>query len=191
MVTEPREAAGGIARGAASVPANKPVACAFMSSERPPAEINEGSRGPIPCYTFPENIAIALDAANRYARWRSRPAGSTMTLGTAAENAIRTVVDRLLATASGPIWVLARELFAMLEAASIDAAESVQAGLEEAPDVAQRIGFPLVAKIVSPDVVHKSDIGGVIMGLRSADDVAQAAARFKRRMEELGKRYSL
>ncbi len=36
---------------------------------------------------------------------------------------------------------------------------------------AERIGYPLVAKIISPDVIHKSDVGGIVMGLRSAAEV--------------------
>lgn len=42
---------------------------------------------------------------------------------------------------------------------------------EEAVKFANTIGFPTVLKIVSPDIIHKSDIGGVIVGLTNADDV--------------------
>jgi acetyl-CoA synthetase (ADP-forming) len=42
---------------------------------------------------------------------------------------------------------------------------------EEAVKFANSIGFPTVLKIVSPDIIHKSDIGGVIVGLKNADDV--------------------
>jgi acetyl-CoA synthetase (ADP-forming) len=42
---------------------------------------------------------------------------------------------------------------------------------EEAVKFADAIGFPAVLKIVSPDIIHKSDIGGVIVGLKDADDV--------------------
>ena len=42
---------------------------------------------------------------------------------------------------------------------------------EEAVKFANAIGFPTVLKIVSPDIIHKSDIGGVIVGLKNADDV--------------------
>jgi acyl-CoA synthetase (NDP forming) len=188
MVTEPAQIAQGIAGGAAQVPAHKPVACAFMSSEPTPAEINAGARGAIPCYKFPENVAIALEAANHYRRWRSRPRGVTMGLGAAAETAIRAVVDRVLSTATGPTWLAPRELTTVLEAAGIQVATGEQSSLEDAPVIADRIGYPLVAKIVSPDVVHKSDVGGVIMGLHSVTDLQQALAQMKRRMDELGKR---
>jgi acetyl coenzyme A synthetase (ADP forming)-like protein len=188
MVTEPVEIGRGIARGAAAVPSDKRIACAFMSSEQPPDEINAGPRGAIPCYKFPENIAIALDAANRYGRWRSRPRGATLSLGTAAENAIRAIVDQALAGTDGPMWLPQRELSAVLVAAGIEVVRGELTSVEQAPAAAEQVGFPLVAKIVSPDVLHKSDVGGIIMGLRSAAEVEAAVARLKRRMEELGKR---
>ncbi len=45
---------------------------------------------------------------------------------------------------------------------------------EEAQSLAGNIGYPVVLKIVSPDVVHKSDTGGVKLGLKTPDEVAQA-----------------
>lgn len=45
---------------------------------------------------------------------------------------------------------------------------------EEAAAIAERVGYPVVAKIVSPDIAHKSDVGGVLVGLRNAAEVTQA-----------------
>jgi len=188
MVTEPVEIARGIAKGAAAVAPGKPIACAFMSSEQPPAELNLGPRGTIPCYKFPENAAIALEAANRYGRWRDRPKGSTLAFDKTAESTIRAVVEQVLADADGPRWLGPRELSTVLAAAGIDVVIGEQTSVEEAPAVAEAIGYPLVAKIISPDVVHKSDVGGIVMGLRSAAQVKQAANLIKTRMEELDKR---
>ena len=188
MVTEPVEIARGIARGAAAVPAGKPVACVFMSSQGHPAELNAGPRGALPCYSFPENAAIALAAANRYGHWRSRPMGTTLKLEQDAEEAIRSVVDRAMAGADGPRWLAPRELSAVLAAAGIDVAIAEQSSVEDAPMVAERIGYPLVAKIVSPDVIHKSDVGGIIMGLHSSSAVEAAVRRLKGRMDDLDKR---
>ena len=188
MVTAPVEIARGIARGAAEVPAEKPIACAFMSSEQPPDEINAGPRGSIPCYKFPENIAIALQAANHYGRWRERPRGNIETLGEAGETAIRAVIDHALEGADGPRWLAPDRLSAILQAAGIEVIASAQTTVEQAPAVAQSLGFPLVAKIISPDVIHKSDVGGIVMGLRSAPEVEAAVGRLRDRMSELGKR---
>jgi acetyl coenzyme A synthetase (ADP forming)-like protein len=188
MVTQPIDIARAIAGGAAAVPAGKPIACAFMSSEQVPDEINLGSRGAIPCYKFPENVAIALEAAARYGRWRIRPRGVTLTLGPDAETAIRATVDRALAEADGPRWLAQQDLASILTAAGIGVVVSEQTTVANAAVAAERLGYPLVAKMISPDIVHKTEVGGVIMGLRSAAEVAQAAARLKRRSDELGKR---
>jgi acyl-CoA synthetase (NDP forming) len=48
---------------------------------------------------------------------------------------------------------------------------------KEAVQVAERVGYPVVAKVVSPDVLHKSDAGGVAVGLENASQVREAYAR--------------
>lgn len=48
---------------------------------------------------------------------------------------------------------------------------------EEAVEYAKEIGYPVVLKIISPDIVHKSDVGGVAINLRSEDEVRQAYRR--------------
>jgi 3-hydroxypropionyl-CoA synthetase (ADP-forming) len=53
----------------------------------------------------------------------------------------------------------------------------VVATAQEAVRVAERIGFPVVLKIESPDVIHKTDVGGVVLGLRSAREVAEGVQR--------------
>jgi acetate---CoA ligase (ADP-forming) subunit alpha len=55
---------------------------------------------------------------------------------------------------------------------------------EEAEAAASRMGFPVVLKAVSPDVTHKSDVGGVILGLRSAREVTDAFDRIRRNLAE-------
>jgi len=50
------------------------------------------------------------------------------------------------------------------------------------------MGYPLVAKAVVPDIIHKSDVGGVIMGLESAEAVAEAIETLSDRMRSIGKR---
>ena len=45
---------------------------------------------------------------------------------------------------------------------------------EEAIQIAQKLGFPLVAKVVSAEIIHKTDIGGIVVGLRDSTEVAEA-----------------
>jgi hypothetical protein len=56
-------------------------------------------------------------------------------------------------------------------------AEGPAASVEDALSVAARIGYPVVLKTGRPDVLHKTDAGGVIVGIRGADDLRDAAAR--------------
>jgi acyl-CoA synthetase (NDP forming) len=58
---------------------------------------------------------------------------------------------------------------------------------KEAMSIAERIGFPVVLKIVSPDVIHKSDIGGVLVGIKDAQQIRQG---FSQIADELHKRKS-
>jgi acyl-CoA synthetase (NDP forming)/RimJ/RimL family protein N-acetyltransferase len=104
------EAAAAIARGAAQIPAHKPIATVCLPAAGIPAELFSGARGIIPVYSFPENPAIALGAAWRYSRWRTRPCGSTAALGRFARDTIRAVVDRALAEGHGACWLARDEI---------------------------------------------------------------------------------
>jgi acetate---CoA ligase (ADP-forming) len=188
MVTRPEDAAAGIARGAAAVPDEKPVLAVFLSTQGAPAVLDAGPRGHLPSFSFPENAAKALASAYHYGNWRSRPKGTPFTLSKFARSAVRAVIDRVLGGAEGPRWLEPRDIFTVLRAAGIEVAHTEQTTVEEAPTIAQTLGYPLVAKIVSPDVQHKSDIGGVIMDLNSANEVAEAVAHLKERTRATGAR---
>ncbi len=54
--------------------------------------------------------------------------------------------------------------------------------VEESVACAERIGYPVALKLISPQVLHKSDVGGVVLGLRSAAQVRQAAAQIRDRL---------
>jgi acyl-CoA synthetase (NDP forming) len=186
MVSRPEEIAAAIARGAGDVPAHKPVLCVFLSSKGAPALLSQGPRGKLPAFSYPENAAMALAAAERYGRWRTRPRGRALTLNRLAETTIRAVVDRVLEGADGPRWLDADDLATVLRAAGIGFADAATVAPDEAVATAERVGFPLVAKAVAPGVVHKSDVGGVVLGLDSSAAVARAVATLQERMRAIG-----
>lgn len=61
---------------------------------------------------------------------------------------------------------------------------SVAKNAEEAVKSAEKIGYPVVMKIVSPDVIHKFDVGGVLINLKTAREVESA---FKKILENVKK----
>ncbi|MFC1949000.1 acetate--CoA ligase family protein [Chloroflexota bacterium] len=63
----------------------------------------------------------------------------------------------------------------LLKEAGIDVVDTrLAASREEASSVSEKLGFPVVLKIVSPDVVHKSDAGGVKLDLKTVEQVGKA-----------------
>ncbi len=186
MVMQPEAAAAGIARGAAAMPAHKPVLTVFLSTAGTPPELNQGARGAIPAYKFPENAAMALAAATRYGRWRARARGEVVTLGRFARETIRTVVERALEDAVTPRWLGPIDLAMMLRAAGIEVALAERTAVGDARAVAERLGYPLVAKAIVPGLVHKSDVGGVILDLDSSIAVADAVRTLQERTAAIG-----
>lgn len=78
------------------------------------------------------------------------------------------------------------ETKAILRTYGLAVVETRQAAtVEEAVTAAQHIGYPVAVKILTPDVMHKSDFGGVTLDLDSPEAVRVAAQRMRRRLEEL------
>jgi acetyl coenzyme A synthetase (ADP forming)-like protein len=183
VVTKPEAIAEAIARGAAKVPAHKPVVAVFMSSDGVPVSLSKGPRGKIPTYAFPENAAMAIAAANRYARWRERPRGNITTLPLDRERELRSFIERIASTGDSS-WLAPGDVAKILALADIPLAPlvTVSPDPEVAAHATNELGFPVVAKAVASRLVHKTDVGGVILDLRSADAVRDAVRTLAARM---------
>jgi acetate---CoA ligase (ADP-forming) len=76
-----------------------------------------------------------------------------------------------------PVPVPSAKAHAMLTAAGVPLVScALAAGPDEAAATAEKLGFPVALKIESPDIQHKVDVGGVVLGLQDADAVRAAAA---------------
>ncbi|MEM0020627.1 MAG: acetate--CoA ligase family protein [Fervidicoccaceae archaeon] len=81
--------------------------------------------------------------------------------------------------------LLEHESMALLEAYDIPVAPYFF--IKDEKDVvkaAEKVGFPAVLKIVSPDIVHKSDVGGVIIGINSLEEMKNAVNKIKENVEK-------
>jgi acetyl coenzyme A synthetase (ADP forming)-like protein len=89
------------------------------------------------------------------------------------KKAVQEILDRV--AAEGRSALTAPEGRAVVEAYGISTpAEALASTAEQAMDVAQRIGFPVVMKIVSPEILHKTDAGGVVVGVGSSTEAEWA-----------------
>ncbi|HUT72672.1 MAG TPA: acetate--CoA ligase family protein [Desulfatiglandales bacterium] len=78
-------------------------------------------------------------------------------------------------------WVLEPEAKRLFSLAGLDVPKFMWATeIEEAVRFAQEIGYPVVAKVVSPRVLHKSDVGGVVVGIGSDEKLSESFGRFSR-----------
>jgi acetyl coenzyme A synthetase (ADP forming)-like protein len=180
------EVAAAIAEGAAAVPALKPVASVFLSSKGTPPALARGPRGRLPSYSFPENAARALAAAVKYGRWRERPPGTPLVLVPEARAAVRAVVERALPPGDGARWLEPAEAEVLLAAAGIRVAASRVVPPDAAVRTAGRMGYPVVVKAIAPGLLHKSDVGGVVLGLDSDEAVASAVTAMRDRLKGAG-----
>jgi acetyl coenzyme A synthetase (ADP forming)-like protein len=167
------DVAEAIVAAARTAPA-KPVLAVLMGRDGLPQGRAELHQAGIPAYIFPESAARALAALNRYRDWIERPQPDRSPLPVDAARGAA-IVQRAVSERRAKLSEIeALELFA---AYGIPTAPAALA--KDASDAAARaaaIGFPLAMKIVSPDIVHKTDVGGVKLDVGSADEARAAFA---------------
>jgi acyl-CoA synthetase (NDP forming) len=129
----------------------------------------------IPHFRFPEDAARALSAMARYVRWRKRPRTEVVHFDDVQPDKVREIIAK--ARSEGRRFLPEPEAHAVLRAYGLPMSRSGYARDEaEAVRAAREIGFPVVLKIVSPQIVHKVDVGGVRLNLESEADVKKAYA---------------
>ncbi|WP_431895560.1 acetate--CoA ligase family protein [Nonomuraea sp. bgisy101] len=121
--------------------------------------------GRVPAYAFPEQALAALAHAVHYAEWRPEPAAEPPDADVEAA--------RKIVRAEPEGWLSPTAAARLLRCYGIAVCESVAAdGPASAAGAAARVGLPAVLKAIGP--VHKSDVGGVRMNLRTQDEVRRA-----------------
>jgi acetyl coenzyme A synthetase (ADP forming)-like protein len=151
---------------------DKPILGAFMGEERAKAGVDVLASYHIPNYMFPEQAARAFAAMRDYIAARDRPDPEYVSFEV-DKAAVVEVFDK--ARAEGRVSVGELEARAVAEAYGLRLPQSrLAATADEAVTIAAEIGYPVVLKIASPDILHKTDVGGVKVDLRSATDVRDA-----------------
>jgi acetyltransferase len=126
----------------------------------------------VPSYIFPESAARALGALARYGEILARPPREVPELHDERARAAPIVEGALRAGATRLSEV---DSLALVRAYGISTIESdVATDATDAVQMAESLGYPVVLKIVSPEISHKSDVGGVRLGLRDASGVRAA-----------------
>jgi len=163
--------------------AGKTIVTSFMGGKRIEDGLRLMCQKKVPNYSFPERAISSVEAMYKYALWQKKTARETKEIPVQKEKA-----SSILET----VRQAGRRNLDELEAKQVVSAygfripKSILAVSEtEAVKAAEEIGYPVVIKISSPDILHKSDFGGVITGIKNADevkkcfcDILQKARRF-------------
>jgi len=168
-MTQPAETARAVA---ACVRGNKPVLAAFMGGQDVMPGREELVASNLPDYTSPERAVAALKAMVDYAAWRRRPPRVVTRFPVN-----RRRVERVLArhVRAGALQIREVEAKEILRAYDFNVPPGeVALSVDDAVEIAQRVGYPVAIKIVSPDIIHKSDFGGVRLHLTNAEAVRDA-----------------
>jgi acetyltransferase len=162
--SEPEKTAEVIAELSADQP--KPVIASYMgaASIGPALDLLNDHR--IPNYPFPERAVSALRAMYAQRVWSERPTGEYASFDVDKER-VRKLFESI--RASGRVALSEIEARDVIEAYGMRLPQSRLAqSPDEAATIAAEFGFPVVMKISSPDILHKSDIGGVKVGIADA-----------------------
>jgi len=169
-----------IVRTAAANP-DKPVLASFMGEADVRTGIDILQRNHIPHYILPESMASAFAAAREVER-----------LGAVTREPVARFEDvdpvrarQVLSQAGDQGYLPEAQAFQVLEAYGLPVlGTDVAATADEAAAAAARAGFPAVMKVNSPDVVHKLDVGGVMLDIATGEE---AHAAFESIVAAVGK----
>ncbi len=151
---------------------DKPVLACFMGAGLVEKGVEVLQNGKIPQYRSPEDAVETLHVMVDYVRWRSKPK-RVVKLFPVNRRKVEKIIERHLRLGIREIGET--EAKDILEAYGFATPQgAVATSPEHAASIAQQIGFPVVMKIWSPDIIHKSDVGGVKVGLRSVSEVMDA-----------------
>jgi acetate---CoA ligase (ADP-forming) len=191
LVTRAEDVARTIA-AAAEAAADKPVVACFLGRVGVPAGLRgDEHHRTIPSFAFPEAAAHALGRVADLADWRRRPVGNVPTFADVDLDGARAIVAAALRAAAergaaddAGTWLDQRDAGALLGCFGIPVVGFAPvADAEAAVAAAESLGYPVALKAAAPEMVHKSDSGGVALDL---SDAAAVKAAFTEMSRSLG-----
>ncbi len=151
---------------------DKPVLACFMGEARVTNGIEILTKNGVPNYPFPERAARAFRAMADYRQIKTRPLPEFAHYDVDRQ-AVRQTLERV--ASEGRSSIGDSEARSVLQAYQMKIPRSELASTpDQAVEIARQIGYPVVLKIASPDILHKTDVGGVKVNLRNASELRDA-----------------
>lgn len=172
-ITNPREIGDAVIEAIRETATDKPVIVSLIGGDESLEEcerlINQG----VPCYESPEKAVSALGAIYEYKRARERALKKTYPVLKVDKKAVEAIIKRALE--EGRAALTPSESIAVAESYGIPVLEKPLARTPgEAVNMAEKLGYPVVLEVESPQVIHKTDVGGIRLNLRNKEEVQRA-----------------
>ena len=150
----------------------KPILAAFLGGPKIAEAVGLLRRGGVPQYDSPEGAVTTLRVMSNYVAWQNRPK-RVVKLFPVNRRKVEQIIERHLRR--GVREIAEMESKDILEAYGFVTPKGMIAtSAEQAAGIADQLGYPVVMKIWSPDIIHKSDVGGVKVSLNSPQQVMDA-----------------
>ncbi len=160
---------------------DKPLAVSFMGSPTVKSGVEQMNQADIATTAFPEPSAKGLAKFGKFAKWTKQDDQTVLTY----DDVDRDKVAEILAQAKeeGKTSFPEAEAMAIVKAYNFPLLQSkIATSVEEAQQISAEIGGKLAMKIVSPDILHKSDVGGVMLNVTAKT----VEAKYQEMMEQVG-----
>jgi acetyl coenzyme A synthetase (ADP forming)-like protein len=167
----PMHTAGAVAKAIIPIIHNteKPVTIALMGERLIQEAVEHFRAARVPEYRFPERAASALAVLAQRAEYLALERDSRYSKISVDQKAVQNILDQC---DNKPGFLSASDTSAILEAYHLPGVPlRLATSPDEAVQYAQELGYPVVLKIASPGITHKSDIGGVMLNLLNAEAV--------------------
>lgn len=160
--------------------AEKPITAVFMGFDEDSPAIRRLREAKIPNYSFPESASYALRAMYDYSLILRMPSEKPPKPLRVDDKSVKETIAKARQERRRGLTI--EEASVIAETYGIPMPKAFMArGRKEAGEIADAIGYPVVMKIVSPEIMHKTDIGGVILDLGTREQVERTYGRLRRR----------
>ncbi|MBI4242624.1 MAG: acetate--CoA ligase family protein [Planctomycetes bacterium] len=161
---------------------NKPVlACLMAKGSKTSQRFLKA--GKIPLYTFPEGAGRALVKVTQYSEWKRKPAGNLTELLSKSEIEQAKLICQNASKERGKGWLSAGETHELLKAIKLQLpVVSIATNENDAVKIASRIGFPVAMKLASHTIIHKTEIGGVVLNISSESQTVESFNKIRNKL---------
>ena len=168
----------------------KPLVTSFLGLRGTRVELGFKDKGYVPSFAFPESTAGALSRALQFSERLKKPVGIIPELPDINKEKAAGIIDAALQKAGQQqVWLDAGSITGLLDCYGIKVVPLRLARTSaEAAEAAREIGFPVAVKLLSTSITQKTDVEGVILDCRTAEEVEKAFNRIGKNLNKIGRK---